>query len=617
MDDGNATNDTTGGRVARASRITDTPKKKLFNFFLSLGGNQSFEAITKHDIVQEIVRDYSLKKSQVRNQWCNYRKSQRPPGAQDEGGQNTVTGGTDAEQTTANDDGGAQEGRVATQTEEKDEETSASEQSGKTKRISKAAVEELFQYFQGKKYPFNKAAPRVNSYDNELLDIAVRYQLHHGQVKRQLVKWKDNFYNYAGIEYSFDSEAIRYKITLHMSLNFEDFVVDTINKMIPSKATVEEEDRNRAFHEKYCTQQREGEKRLTLIRDKPIFIDFFVEIVNDYTDFAVALFPKTASMVSHKELGFSALRMKNIRNQWRDKFIDLVCSEFGESFQEDFELECSWRHLLCDSEDILFRSWACLNYSNSLPPIELSKVQPVHKYSLGVLYFTTGWIVNKLSTAKDIKTPEMKQLAGEFAARHTLTKGQAMELGLPTKVVDRKEIKSLVRPSKEFFEFICRLESIYIANVTVDMMQLYSAGDLLGAIFQAIFVNEETMIGFCCLLGDLEVDDGAVRKFLRYIMTKFQRMRGRWLSKAIDGQTTKGDDAVDKMSTRYNVASVQRAAKVSASVKREQKEDVVVVVNKKDGLSRMYEAAAEVVVEGSFDLTDDQDNEDETDELFI
>jgi hypothetical protein len=83
------------------------------------------------------------------------------------------------------------------------------------------------------------------------------------------VKWKD-------------SKAIHVKIISHTSLNSEDFVVDIINKMIPSKATVEEEDRNRASHEKYCTQQREGEKRLTLIRDMPIFIDFLVEIVNDY-----------------------------------------------------------------------------------------------------------------------------------------------------------------------------------------------------------------------------------------------------------------------------------------------------------------------------------------------
>ena len=93
MDDGNATNDTTGGRVARASRVTETPKKKL-------GGNQScFEAIiiATHDIVQGMVRDYSLRKTQVRTQWCNYRKSQRP-----------VTGGTVEQTTTTNGYGGAQ-----------------------------------------------------------------------------------------------------------------------------------------------------------------------------------------------------------------------------------------------------------------------------------------------------------------------------------------------------------------------------------------------------------------------------------------------------------------------------------------------------------------------------
>ncbi len=61
----NATNDMTGGRAARKTRITHSPKKKLFEFFQSQGDNPSFDAVVKHDIVKDIASEYSLKTSQV------------------------------------------------------------------------------------------------------------------------------------------------------------------------------------------------------------------------------------------------------------------------------------------------------------------------------------------------------------------------------------------------------------------------------------------------------------------------------------------------------------------------------------------------------------------------
>jgi hypothetical protein len=46
-------------------------------------------------------------------------------------------------------------------------------------------------------------------------------------------------------------------------------------------------------------------------------------------------------------------------------------------------------------------------------------------------------------------------------------------------------------------------------------------------------------------------------------------MRGKWLARAIHGESAKSNDAVGKMSTRSNVASKSNSAKAAASATRD------------------------------------------------
>jgi len=72
----------------------------------------------------------------------------------------------------------------------------------------------------------------------------------------------------------------------------------------------------------------------------------------------------------------------------------------------------------------------------------------------------------------------------------------ANEQGLPSSVVERRKRKSKMFCTKGYFEFICFLESIFLANLTLEMMLAYADGDLVYEIKQQ---TRRTMRPFQCL----------------------------------------------------------------------------------------------------------------------
>jgi hypothetical protein len=399
--------------------------------------------------------------------------------------------------------------------------------------------------------------------------IVRKHKLTIGQVRRQLIKWKDKHCDHGGKEHDFDKEKIKEKIVSRMNDDFNDFVKTLLDGMMPSVRT-DDNDMCRPCRQKHCNQHEDGETSLKIVRGDLGFVGFFVKILNDCIDMATEIFPKTTAMAANAQFGFSNTRVERITGEWCVQFLALV-----QALDPTSPIRLAnvnhCRLMLCETEDNLFRSWACQSHTNSLPPIDLLNVESVHKHSRDVVCYTARWMIGKLRAAK-IATLENKHLCKQFARWHSLSRADAQSQLLPTSLVDKREVKLLRRPTRQFYNLVCSFEVAHIANVNVDMMQAHSAGDLLGSIHAAIFTDEtmlETFRGICMFNEEEQIDEEDILKAFEHILNKFRRMRGKWLARAIHAESAKSNDAVGKMSTRSNVASKFNSAKAAASAARD------------------------------------------------
>jgi len=80
-----------------------------------------------------------------------------------------------------------------------------------------------------------------------------------------------------------------------------------------------------------------------------------------------------------------------------------------------------------------------------------------------------------------------------FAASHTCDERAAKTLDLPTSLVKKRKRRALVICSREYFGFICLIESIFLANLTLKMMLAYNDGNIVAKIKESILSHNGMM----------------------------------------------------------------------------------------------------------------------------
>ena len=434
--------------------------------------------------------------------------------------------------------------------------TAATAAASSTKRITQAAIDELFRFFDDENFARNQNLPKGTS--NERLNaIYVRHSLKPSQAARQLVNWKAKKFGLSEKTFSHRPETVRKSVEEFTSGDSESFAEFVIDSMLPQKTSSPE-----AFKTNYSmsTKRRENLLQSLLLGSNAFLLAMVVETVDAYTEKIVEVMPKVSKMVPDADLKFSLWRKRNAFEKAQAFALaakNNFCTYQSESMEE-------LRLLFLSIEDVMGREWGERAYEVSTPEIVIPPIgeNKVHPYSEGVLYYTAGWTLHGLGNVTKKQYPTLFNWASKFSEYNSVTKEEAAKLGLPTYVVDRKEAKRLTRPNKAFFDYICHIETIYLTNVTTSMMLAYIAGDLFKKISSKIMADERQQHMFCALLPPEmreEMSDEDVAKVAllmnKYILTKFKRMRGRWFAKALEGQSTKGSTAVDTMATRPNVAT--------------------------------------------------------------
>ena len=197
-------------------------------------------------------------------------------------------------------------------------------------------------------------------------------------------------------------------------------------------------------------------------------------------------------------------------------------------------------------------AWSDATCNNEKPPIDFPVDCLVGKYALPVIYYVAGWMLYSALKASTVAV-DNRPLFFRFAARHTIDECVAKRMNLPTSLVERRKRRASVYCTREYFDFICVIESIYLANLTLKIMLAYNDGDIVAKIKLGILSHNDMRDRFSCLLGSDNKDDN--QQLLVYITERYANMRGTYFVKHLKGNS---GDQIQKLAscqaTRTKVA---------------------------------------------------------------
>jgi hypothetical protein len=105
----------------------------------------------------------------------------------------------------------------------------------------------------------------------------------------------------------------------------------------------------------------------------------------------------------------------------------------------------------------------------------------VGKHAHPDINYVTGWTLYRASKALTMAR-DKGPLFLKFSKAHYIDEDMAQSLGLPSSLGDRRKHSPSVYCSRDYFEFMCFNDSLYLANLLMKMMMAYADGDIIAQI---------------------------------------------------------------------------------------------------------------------------------------
>jgi hypothetical protein len=107
-----------------------------------------------------------------------------------------------------------------------------------------------------------------------------------------------------------------------------------------------------------------------------------------------------------------------------------------------------------------------------------------------VVYYVAGWVLYSASKASTLAVDD-RPVCFTFVASHTIDERAAKSMNLLTSLVERRKRQESVFCTHGYFNFICCIETIFLANLTLKMMMVDSNGDIITRIKTSILSHNE------------------------------------------------------------------------------------------------------------------------------
>jgi hypothetical protein len=354
--------------------------------------------------------------------------------------------------------------------------------------ISNAAKSSLRAYFEGVTWPLNKALPKGAEFLNGPLgDITRQFLLMKTQVARQLLNYKKAKFMNMQVSILLNPSDLDDRIREGMAMSPAEFVSSTLTRICnPDPSSYGSDFSNLCIVMKSipsiaCTY-------LQLIADRPDDACFclLVDVVENWIQNRVERFPRTAAGVPNAQLNFERAKEMKMR-----AFVADFMKEYELTGLFPADISCIiFGRLGAFLHFALFQAWSNAICDNEKPPIEFPVDCLVGRYALPVVYYVAGWTLFSMSKATTIAA-DNRPVYFTFPASRIIEEREAKRMNLPSSLVERRKQRASVYCTREYFDFLCCIESIVLANLTLKMMLAYSDGDIVTRIKTSILSHNE------------------------------------------------------------------------------------------------------------------------------
>jgi hypothetical protein len=387
--------------------------------------------------------------------------------------------------------------------------------------ISIATKSSLRAYFEGVRWPLNKALPKGAEFLNGPLgDITRQFLLVKSQVACQLLNYKkEKFMNtQVSISILLNPSDLDERIHEGMAMSAPKFVSSTLLRICdPDPSSYGSAFSNLCVVMKSLPSTAHTYVRLIANSPDDACFCLLVNVVENWIQIMAETFPRTAAGVPNAQLNFEMAKEMKMR-----AFVADFMKEYESTSLPPADISCitlgrlgAFLHLA------LFQAWSDAIRDNEKPPIEFPVDCLVGMYTLPVVYYVAGWTLFSMSKATTIAA-DNRPVCFTFAASQTIDESAAKRMSLPTSLVERRKRRALVYCTREYFDFLCRIESIFLANLTLKMMLAYSDGDIVTRIKTSILSHNEMRGKISFLLGS---DNNAENQLLlTYIVERYANM---------------------------------------------------------------------------------------------
>ena len=233
----------------------------------------------------------------------------------------------------------------------------------------------------------------------------------------------------------------------------------------------------------------------------------------------------------------------------------------------DFQIDrTDSRMLLLGTEVVLFLYWSKLHYTKDNPSVTIILPFETNPYPMNILYYTVGWILQRLSKVKTEKASS-KHLFLEFSNSNAMTLEGSEKAGLPTSTVEYRQLVKLFCPSERFVNFIQVIEANFVESMTIEMMITYDDGSLIEVVCSSLKKNNGIYNQCKSLFDDInDYSAQIVKDIFVFIFLRFKRMRGRWFINSMGAEHGGKSKRVDGFSTCGLVIAQSQISKERAAI---------------------------------------------------
>ena len=319
--------------------------------------------------------------------------------------------------------------------------------SKKSKRIliTKRQKEACFEFFikhefsKAAKLPIGKTSDLAIAFNNFLLTEDLKRE----QVRKQLLSWKNKKYKFHDCIFKKTPHEIQEIIHSHMPVEKSEFITDVIEKMM----TTTNVDGKTEWHTQAAESNTYFDKVLPKMVVDP-FKDIFVFILDQYVSIATTTFPQKATNCKAADLQFEEMKTKMVEEQFED-FNELMLmhdDELDDLKGIDSKIKCdkiryrAWKLLYLQIEEKMFYEWSRTSYIDDLPPVKIVLDANISNYSLGILYYSAGCLLKKITNSCKTKNLERQDISNHIFELHSIDGDEAKAMGLPVDVTNVRYI---------------------------------------------------------------------------------------------------------------------------------------------------------------------------------